>query len=744
MQLIHEDKKKRVIRRQEQITFSSSSSYHLIIITARAKSEKQFGKNATDDEELTVSIDGKIYPKFGTDKAILNSPAAFNGGQLHNLSKTIYFLTRLEGKDHTITLTTDDRPSTATLESIQVYTLSLDSKLTLTINKRAEDGDRRPWLTFVLDDLVLDTFRLTARTDKRYRDSDDLKIIIDGKTQTHFDPEIEVSSDPWPKQWFYRLWYFVGSLLQDQVRIASLFTKLPKGLHYIELHADRKPKVERVEFELEKTSKPALKGKVALHKDITPTDFANLRNSPDHKQDNNIITRLKHGQEVVILKEKVKGSYVSNRSNIWHKIIVNGQEGFILSSFVEITDQEREVVLNKIRQKTQELDVNADLMLALAGCESQYKPYAISEDDAKGIFQLTQIAIQQLKDVGFEIKDAFDIDQNIEGGIRYFRWLLTTYYSDAPQSIEKTIAAYNWGQSHIPSDEPLKLSSLPKATAWLIKCVTKNKNRKNWSKIILPLIVISFLGSIFQLNGFLPNLPTPTVLSQQAVQTPTYSNLGVKKDKCLSLSQIDNHKLALINSNCEEVKRFTTHSLQTANIFGLTQEELGKSWFMLHPRQNVLQHHNTFYFLVSNTNYCGAQNCSYALYKYNRETDQLGILTKDISGTGVRLFLSPNAKQLAIVSTFHSSVCYEQSSLAILDLVTKSTEDIKGILDPQLQVTYIEDLEWLSDQHIRFLTIHSAGCDPTVTLILHKEFNYNLDNGLLQWEVVEEENTASG
>ena len=113
MKLIFEDKKKRIIRNQEEINFSSFSSFHLIVITARARSEKQISKTATDDEELTVKIDGKAFPKLGSKEALLDSPAAFNGGQLHNLAKTVYFLTFLQGREHTITLETDPPHNTA-------------------------------------------------------------------------------------------------------------------------------------------------------------------------------------------------------------------------------------------------------------------------------------------------------------------------------------------------------------------------------------------------------------------------------------------------------------------------------------------------------------------------------------------------------------------------------------------------------------------------------------------------------
>jgi len=301
MQLIHKDKQKRTIRDREEIKFLSFSSFHLVIISARARSEKQISKEATDDEELTVKIDEKVFPKLGSKEALLDSPAAFNGGQLHNLSKTIYFLTFLKGKEHTIVLETDKPPyNTATLENIEIYTLDLEESLKLDINQQAEDGDRWPWITFVLVDLPLTLFRITATVKKRYRDSDDLKIVIDGETKTHFEPEEEKPPPPLPLEWFYRFWYFIGSILLGEVTSYSFKTNLPQGLHYIELHADRMPTVESVEFDF-----ADLSIKLQEIKARVVWDKANLQRNPDTSSQ--VVLQIPKGSIVIVLEKAVRG-----------------------------------------------------------------------------------------------------------------------------------------------------------------------------------------------------------------------------------------------------------------------------------------------------------------------------------------------------------------------------------------------------------------------------------------------------
>lgn len=85
----------------KQLFFNiSDAGWYIIKISAKVKNEKQRSNNATDDEEMIVMIDGMTFPKPGTKQALYNSPAAFNGGEQHNIEKTIYFLIELQQGGH--------------------------------------------------------------------------------------------------------------------------------------------------------------------------------------------------------------------------------------------------------------------------------------------------------------------------------------------------------------------------------------------------------------------------------------------------------------------------------------------------------------------------------------------------------------------------------------------------------------------------------------------------------------------
>lgn len=240
MATLFEKKQPHSIQGKDEISFSSFSSFHLITITARAKGEKQISRTATDDEDLIIKIDGKTFPKLNSERRI-DSPAAFSGGGLHNHAKTIYYLTFLKGKDHSVVLESDRPEHSPVAEYISISTLTLDTVVTFDVNQQAEDGDTRPWITFVLDDLPLASIDLALTYSRRKWDSDDVKILIDGKNQSDFTRTLK-----------HFLWTFVGSLLpwsaSTKTQTKTFSPNLLQGLHYIELHADRMPILNSATF----------------------------------------------------------------------------------------------------------------------------------------------------------------------------------------------------------------------------------------------------------------------------------------------------------------------------------------------------------------------------------------------------------------------------------------------------------------------------------------------------------------
>lgn len=81
-------------------------------------------------------------------------------------------------------------------------------------------------------------------------------------------------------------------------------------------------------------------------------------------------------------------------------------------------------------------DVDADLILAIIMAESQFNPSAKSKKGAKGLMQLMPVTAGAL-----DVANVYSPEENINAGVRHFRWLLDRFDGD----LKRALAAYNAG-----------------------------------------------------------------------------------------------------------------------------------------------------------------------------------------------------------------------------------------------------------------------------------------------------------
>ena len=84
--------------------------------------------------------------------------------------------------------------------------------------------------------------------------------------------------------------------------------------------------------------------------------------------------------------------------------------------------------------------VEAPLVHSVILAESNYNPVAVSPKGAQGIMQLIPSTARR-----FGVGNAFDAEENIQGGVRYLHFLLDYYHGD----YTKSIAAYNAGEAAV-------------------------------------------------------------------------------------------------------------------------------------------------------------------------------------------------------------------------------------------------------------------------------------------------------
>jgi len=84
--------------------------------------------------------------------------------------------------------------------------------------------------------------------------------------------------------------------------------------------------------------------------------------------------------------------------------------------------------------------VSPSLIKAVIHAESGYNPNAISRKGASGLMQLMPGTARSLK-----VSNSFDPKDNVEGGVKYLRFLLDTFRGD----VSLAVAAYNAGLNKV-------------------------------------------------------------------------------------------------------------------------------------------------------------------------------------------------------------------------------------------------------------------------------------------------------
>ncbi len=102
--------------------------------------------------------------------------------------------------------------------------------------------------------------------------------------------------------------------------------------------------------------------------------------------------------------------------------------------------------------------VDPALVRAVIQAESGGSPMAVSRKGALGLMQLVPGTAQKMG-----VNDAFDPEQNVDGGVRYLRMLLERYNGD----LDKALAAYNAGPGAV--DRAGGVPNFPETRAYVQK-----------------------------------------------------------------------------------------------------------------------------------------------------------------------------------------------------------------------------------------------------------------------------------
>jgi len=94
-------------------------------------------------------------------------------------------------------------------------------------------------------------------------------------------------------------------------------------------------------------------------------------------------------------------------------------------------------MIDSIAERNQ---VEAPLVHSVIKAESNYNPAALSPKGAQGLMQLIPSTARR-----FGVTNSFNVQENVEGGVKYLKFLMELYHND----YVKVIAAYNAGEGAV-------------------------------------------------------------------------------------------------------------------------------------------------------------------------------------------------------------------------------------------------------------------------------------------------------
>jgi len=101
---------------------------------------------------------------------------------------------------------------------------------------------------------------------------------------------------------------------------------------------------------------------------------------------------------------------------------------------------DKKKVADLVNEVAPRYGIQPRLALALISVESNFVPSARSEKDARGLMQLIPSTAAR-----FNVRNAYDIRDNVRGGLSYLRWLLAYYRGE----VVLAAAAYNAGEGAV-------------------------------------------------------------------------------------------------------------------------------------------------------------------------------------------------------------------------------------------------------------------------------------------------------
>lgn len=111
-----------------------------------------------------------------------------------------------------------------------------------------------------------------------------------------------------------------------------------------------------------------------------------------------------------------------------------------IDAYIQSLPKDKRWVVDLVGTIADWYQVDKKLVLSIITAESNFKMSAMSNKQAQGLMQLIPATADR-----FNVKNAYNASQNIKGGVKYLRWLLSYFRGD----VTLAVAAYNAGEGAV-------------------------------------------------------------------------------------------------------------------------------------------------------------------------------------------------------------------------------------------------------------------------------------------------------
>jgi len=166
-----------------------------------------------------------------------------------------------------------------------------------------------------------------------------------------------------------------------------------------------------------------------------------------------------------------------------------------------------------------------------------------------------------------------------------------------------------------------------------------------------------------------------------------------------------NRAINFFDENGTSTGSIDSRRLQLDSICQIPIDETSDNSIRIH--NEIIKHpKNVFYFLASTFYMCGAQNCTWVLYKYNIENDFLELIADDIFGASIGLYPSPDFNKIAVTRHVHGGYCNSGGYVDMVYLLNSEKVKVNNF-NESYQTSYINSLEWKDNNKIVFEITYS-------------------------------------